>query len=239
MSRGTHDSMPGRDNSYPDKRQGYGERYHVSTLSNHFSGSDMTLTNEEERNDKISEFYGLGKYNAKNKPYDPRMEKSRFRSDMDVRANTLPSKPITGVTGEKDFRLRSLPDHVQSMPALYHEQQAAEREQMTNSYANLAPHNDSAMMNGSMADSDTERRSAFRPLSSSGNNSLQRIPSGDMSMMPGYQRNPPDEYSKPSKYLGPEQTDMKRMSSASSQASHPYNSRKQGITVELSLVTLL
>ena len=229
-----------QQNSYQAPRDRYDDRYNEAALSsNHLDASNMTLANEEERNDKISEFYGLGKYNTKNKPYDQRMEKSRFRSDMDVRANNMmPSKPITGVTGEKDFRLRSLPDHVQSMPALYHEQQAAEREQqeqMTNSYANLAP---SVMVNGGIVDdSSMERRSAFRPLSASGSNSLQRIPSGDMNTMPGYQKTPPDDYRSPSKYLDPDQTDVKRMSSASSQVSQPYSSWRQGSISEFSLRT--
>lgn len=214
--------------SAPDTGNRYGQNYNVSTLSNHLDGSDTTLTNEEDRNDKISEFYGLGKYNNKNKQYDPRGDKTRFMSDMDVRANTLPSKPVAGVTGEKDFRLRSLPDHVQSMPALYHEQQA-EREQVTNSYANLVPNTDPSMMNGSITE-DTERKSAFRPLSSTGSSSLQRIPSSDMNIMPGYQiRSPEDIYSKHSKYLDPEQTDVKRISSASSQMSQPPLPWKQGI----------
>lgn len=225
-----HDaSLQDPNSSYLDDR--YGERYNVRNMSSHLEGSNMTLTNEEDRNDKISEFYGLGKYNQKNKQYDQRRDKSRFMSDMDVRANTLPSKPITGVTGEKDFRLRSLPDHVQSMPALYHEQQAAEMEQMTNSYANLAPRTDSAMMNGSVADDTLERRSAFRPLSSSGSNSLQRIPSGDMNTMPGYQKSPVDDYGKPSRYLDQDQTDVKRFSNASSQMSQPRVPWKQGIVI--------
>ncbi|XP_052798623.1 uncharacterized protein LOC128230418 isoform X3 [Mya arenaria] len=188
-------------------------------LSGHLDGSDATLTNEDERNDKISEFYGLGKYNPKNA--DNRKDKNRFMSDMDVRANTLPSQPISGVTGEKDFRLRSLPDHVQSMPALYHEQQplsivVSDRNQVINSYMNLTPNTSHVSEDPSMSRSDenTERKSAFRRLSSSGSNSLQRIPSGDMgSMSSGYpslghsgdysksQRYPDQEYIQPQKAM--------------------------------------
>ncbi|XP_053383532.1 uncharacterized protein LOC123535830 isoform X2 [Mercenaria mercenaria] len=228
-------------NTYQSPPNNYGYNLNDSNLSNHLDGSDNTLTNEEDRNDKISEFYGLGKYNAKQQGQN-RSDKSRFRSDMDVRTNTLPMKPITGVTGEKDFRLRSLPDHVQSMPALYHEQQplsihVPEREPVVNSYMNLAQANN--IPNGHEPVDQDQRRSAFRPLSA---NSLQRIPStgsypddryGD-NRDQGRRENYPHQ-GRSGDYISPnypdqgrlsdyntspqDQTDVKRLSSASSQLS--------------------
>ncbi|XP_060565630.1 uncharacterized protein LOC132724715 isoform X3 [Ruditapes philippinarum] len=227
-------------NSYQPPPNKYGHNLNDSNLSNHLDGSDITLTNEDERNDKISEFYGLGKYNAKKG--QNRNDKTRFMSDIDVRSNTVPYKPQTGITGEKDFRLRSLPDHVQSMPALYHEQQplsiqVPEREPV-NSYMNLSAA--SSIPNGHEPADQDQRRSAFRPLSA---NSLQRIPStgsypddrygdyrdqshredypnqgrsGDYNMSPNYSdQGRFNDYNTPQQ----DQTDVKRLSSASSQLS--------------------
>lgn len=231
-------------NMYQQPQNKYGYNLNDSNLSNHLDGSDNTLTNEEDRNDKISEFYGLGKYNTKHGGYGQQnTDKTRFMSDIDVRSNTLPSKPQTGVTGEKDFRLRSLPDHVQSMPALYHEQQplsirVPEQEPLVNSYMNLAQAN--GLPNGHEPVEQDQRRSAFRPLSA---NSLQRIPSTGSYSGDGYRdymdqsrRNDypnqgrPGEYNKSpnypdhSRYGGyntspTDQTEVKRLSSASSQQS--------------------
>ena len=229
-------------NSYQPPSNKYGHNLNDSNLSNHLDGSNNTLTNEDERNDKISEFYGLGKYNAK-KQGQSRNDKTRFMSDIDVRSNAVPNKPQTGVTGEKDFRLRSLPDHVQSMPALYNEQQplsiqVPEREPVVNSYMNLSAAN--SIPNGHEPVDQDQRRSAFRPLSA---NSLQRIPSsgsypddrygdyrdqgrredypnqrrsGDYNMSPNYsdQGRYNDYNTSPQ-----DQTDVKRLSSASSQLS--------------------
>lgn len=196
--------MPESHTSYSPYASNRGPPNHYdqndTMLSGHLDGSDTTLTNEDERNDKISEFYGLGKYNKK----DPaRGDKNRFMSDTDVRANTLPARPLTGATGEKDFRLRSLPDHVQSMPALYHEQQqlsivVPDRHQVINSYMNLAPQSTSP--DTPYSHHQTERKSAFRPLSSSGSNSLSRIPSGDMGINSFSSQGHSGDYSKPLKH---------------------------------------
>lgn len=225
-------------NSYQTSTNKYGRNFNESNLSNNFDGSDNTLTNEEDRNDKISEFYGLGKYNNKyGQNGNSISDKNRFMSDMDVRANTLPSKPLSGVTGEKDFRLRSLPDHVQSMPALYHEQQSSSLQvppsgQVTNSYMNLGPQ---SMQNGQIDNDQDQRKSAFRRLSSS--NSLQRIPNSE-----GYHGNShPDDhrgqshsgdYNRSMNQPDQHQTDVKRLSSASSQLSQSrLQPQKQGSCV--------
>ncbi|KAH3725841.1 hypothetical protein DPMN_051692 [Dreissena polymorpha] len=184
------------NNSYLKPSDQYDQNYNVntSTLSSNLNDSDTTLTNEDERNDKINEFYGLGKYNTKG-AY-PQKEKTRFMSDIDVRSNTMPSKPLTGVTGEKDFRLRSLPEHVQSMPALYHEQQplssvVPDRNAVINSYIDLAPSSrpsDSSQVNGHDTTDTMDRKSAFLPAPLfSGSSSLQRIPSSDLGA-PEYSR---------------------------------------------------
>ena len=190
----------------------------VSDKTDDMNGSDNTLTNED-RNERINEFYGLGKYNEKN---GPQGNKNRIMSDMDVRANTLPvKKPFVGVTGEKDFRMRSLPDHAQSMPAIYHEQQPLSIEvpekPMVNSYLNMVPASDSSGRGG---DGQNQHKSAFRPLSSA-SNSLQRLSSPDNSVQHGQ----PGAYNK----LPGHQTDVKRLSAASSQMSQPRSSWKQGI----------
>lgn len=218
-------------NTFQPPPNKYDHNVNDSNLSNHLNGSDDTLTNEDDRNDKISEFYGLGKYNAKHGTNShSRSDKSRFMSDMDVRSNMLPSKPLSGITGEKDFRLRSLPDHVQSMPALYHDQQpfsirVPESDHVANSHLNLAPTN--GMPNGPETADQDQRRSAFRPLSA---NSLQRIPNKGSNADDRY-----GEYRDPSHAGGypnqsrsgdysrspsdSDQTDVKRLSSASSQLS--------------------
>ncbi|XP_052220641.1 uncharacterized protein LOC127837513 isoform X3 [Dreissena polymorpha] len=205
------------NNSYLKPSDQYDQNYNVntSTLSSNLNDSDTTLTNEDERNDKINEFYGLGKYNTKG-AY-PQKEKTRFMSDIDVRSNTMPSKPLTGVTGEKDFRLRSLPEHVQSMPALYHEQQplsivVPDRNAVINSYIDLAPSSrpsDSSQVNGHDTTDTMDRKSAFRPLSSSGSSSLQRIPSSDLGA-PEYSRplKNSDRYDRGQSSIQPSQNEL-------------------------------
>lgn len=166
-------------------------KFNSDPRENNLEGSDDTLTNEN-KSELREGFYSLGRYNEKvhslsRHPSTPE-KKNRFMSDMDVRTQTLPSRPRPGDTGEKDFRLRSLPDHVQSMPSIYHEQQQPlnmapnEKQPSAGSYMNLSPpsiSSDSKLLVGDENEDPNQRKSAFRPLSSAskGSNSLQRLSS--------------------------------------------------------------
>ena len=189
-------------------------------------GSDDTLTNEDKNKSELREgFYSLGRYNEKvhslsRHPSTPE-RKNRFMSDMDVRTQTLPSRPRTGDTGEKDFRLRSLPDHVQSMPSIYHEQSSMpvvaeqDRQPSAGSYMNLSPPSiasDTKLLVVDENEDPNERKSAFRPLSSAskGSNSLQRLSSVDGSVKgyptPGY----PEAQLKHAGYFDQDKMDLQK-----------------------------
>ena len=202
-------------------------------------GSDDTLTNEN-KSELREGFYSLGRYNERvnslSRHPGSQEKKNRFMSDMDVRTQTLPSRPRPGDTGEKDFRLRSLPDHVQSMPSIYHQQQLLtapqEKQPSAGSYMNLSPPSmasDSKLLVVNENEDPNQRKSAFRPLSSAskGSNSLQRIPSVDNSVSSYPTQGYPEAQLKQPGYFDQDRMDVKQAAPMSQ--APPWQPRKQGI----------
>ena len=207
-------NLPDRNTKFDNNRQ-----------NNDLEGSDDTLTNDDKKSELREGFYSLGRYNEKahglsRHPSSPE-RKNRFMSDMDVRTQTLPSRPRPGDTGEKDFRLRSLPDHVQSMPSIYHEQSSMPpvteqaRQQSAGSYMNLSPPSiasDSKLLVVDENEDPNERKSAFRPLSSAskGSNSLQRLSSVDGSVKSYPTPSQPEAQLKHAGYFDPDRMELRK-----------------------------
>ena len=216
---------PKRDHhgNLPDRNMN--AKFDRDRQNNELEGSDDTLTNEDKKSEMREGFYSLGRYNEKvhslsRHPSSPE-RKNRFMSDMDVRTQTLPSKPRPGDTGEKDFRLRSLPDHVQSMPSIYHEQSSmppvAEqaRQPSAGSYMNLSPPSiasETKLFVGDENEDPNQRKSAFRPLSSAskGSNSLQRLSSVDGSVKSYPTQSHPEAQLKHAGYFDPDRMDLRK-----------------------------
>ena len=212
-----------------------------SEPQDNLEGSDDTITNEN-KSELREGFYSLGRYNEKvhslSRHPGTQDKKNRFMSDMDVRTQTLPSRPRPGDTGEKDFRLRSLPDHVQSMPSIYHEHpmtmSVPEKQPSMGSYMNLSPPSiasDSKLLVVDENEDPNQRKSAFRPLSaaSKGSNSLQRIPSGDNSASSYPTPGRPEAQLKQAGYFDQDRMEVKR--SAPTSQVPAWQPQKQGIVI--------
>ncbi|KAK3598782.1 hypothetical protein CHS0354_020894 [Potamilus streckersoni] len=96
----------------------------------------------------------------------------KYRSDLDMRTKTFPAKRHR-YDLEENLRYRTLPDHAQSMPTIFHQQEvqyqllmAPIQEQVLSSNRSYPSHHPSSVASDtklSLESGHSERRSAFRP----------------------------------------------------------------------------